>query len=128
MVCPKVFERSRRCLGADDRCHPGDCRAFGRRPRAPVKIAPLDQGGATPDKVVLWGSAQDALQVGDVEIPGLQSGYIGLRLGLGGDPPGQRPVTGAHPGSSMHHEAACQIDCKNQFHVLNAITIRVKDH
>jgi len=28
----------------------------------------------------------------------------------------------------VHHETGCKIDCKNQFHVLNAITIRVQDH
>ena len=127
-VCREVFDRRGTRLGADDRRHTGDCRCPGGRPDAPVEVAPLDHGGASPDEVVLGCSALDALEVRDVEIAGREGGEIRFRFGRGGKAPGERPVVGAHPGLPVHNLAACQIDCKNQFHVLNAITIRVKDH
>ncbi|OQC71330.1 MAG: hypothetical protein BWX50_00486 [Euryarchaeota archaeon ADurb.Bin009] len=127
-VCRKVLDRLCRRLGADDRRHPGDRRAVGRRPDAPVEVAALDKGGATPDEFVLRGSALDALEVRDVDVPGFEGGDVGLRLGRRGKSPRQGAVAGAVARSSVHDKTARQIDCKNQFHVLNAITIRVKDH
>jgi len=70
-VCRKVLDRCCARLGADDRCHTGDRRAFGRRPDAPVEAAPLDHGGTAPDEVVMRGSALDSIEVRDVEKPGL---------------------------------------------------------
>ena len=74
LVGCKVLDRFRGRLRADDRRHARDRGAFGGRPAAPIEVASLDHGGAAPDEVVLRRPALEALEVGDVEVPGRESG------------------------------------------------------